>query len=125
MALIVAIILGLMAGGLAAAMLVQSARKTRDLLSVRNFFLLGMIIYHFPALDRAIFGTVRRIGGAEGKFILESTMLFILPAVSALLTYNLLTARYGTPKPKIHCRECGYTTHGPIEQRCPGCGERI
>ena len=56
-------------------------------------------------------------------------VLFIgLPtALAAVLTYCLVTKRYG-PKPidsETRCRKCGYILRGITEPRCSECGERI
>ena len=59
------------------------------------------------------------------------TMLFwrlgVMSPVICLLTYGLMTLRYGPKRPdgETRCRKCGYILRGITEPRCPECGEKI
>jgi len=63
--------------------------------------------------------------GRNLTFALSTTLL---PAVVGLLTYLVLTRRFGPPADEdiqVRCRRCDYILAGLTEPRCPECGETI
>mgnify|MGYP000300732770 CR=1 FL=1 len=61
------------------------------------------------------------------RHYIVSAVAFPLMPLPGIVTYGLLTRRFGplAPDGECHCRKCNYILRGISEPRCPECGEPI